>query len=77
VQQVPVKLNTLTADQARKRKLPVIPKLMDIIAAVPEEYKPKLLPYIKSKPVRTASGRCALERQPLARCAKSRCLRFP
>jgi elongator complex protein 3 len=43
-------------DLARKHKLPHLPKLVDIIAAVPEEYKSKLLPYIKAKPVRTASG---------------------
>ena len=29
---------------------------MDIIAAVPDAYKSTLLPYIKAKPVRTASG---------------------
>ena len=54
--QVALNLNKLTAEVSRKRKLPVVPKLMDIIAAVPEEYRQKLLPYIKSKPVRTASG---------------------
>ena len=37
-------------------RLSYIPKLVDIIAAVPEDYKAKLLPYIKAKPVRTASG---------------------
>lgn len=36
--------------------LAYIPKLVDIIAAVPSDYKAKLLPYIKAKPVRTASG---------------------
>lgn len=37
-------------------RLAYIPKLVDIIAAIPTEYKPKLLPYVKAKPVRTASG---------------------
>lgn len=37
-------------------RLEYIPKLVDIIAAVPHEYKSKLLPYIKAKPIRTASG---------------------
>src|SRR6056297_3201247 len=53
---VPTNLTRLTADLARKRKLKIMPRLMDIIAAVPEEYRDKLLPFIKSKPVRTASG---------------------
>lgn len=32
------------------------PKLVDIIAALPEEVRPMLLPRLKAKPVRTASG---------------------
>ena len=32
------------------------PKLVDIISAIPENYKNKLLPLLKAKPVRTASG---------------------
>ena len=32
------------------------PKLVEIIAAIPEQYKPLLLPKLKAKPVRTASG---------------------
>lgn len=39
-----------------KHGLPMIPKLVDLIAAMPENYKPKLLPILKAKPVRTASG---------------------
>lgn len=53
---VPTNLTKLTADLARKRRLKAVPRLMDIIAAVPEDYRDKLLPFIKSKPVRTASG---------------------
>lgn len=53
---IPTNLTKLTADLARKRKLKATPRLMDIIAAVPEDYRDKLLPFIKSKPVRTASG---------------------
>lgn len=53
---IPTNLTKLTADLARKRKLRATPRLMDIIAAVPEDYRDKLLPFIKSKPVRTASG---------------------
>lgn len=33
-----------------------VPKVVDIISAIPESYKNKLLPYLKAKPVRTASG---------------------
>ena len=33
-----------------------MPKLVDIISAIPENYKKKLLPILKAKPVRTASG---------------------
>lgn len=32
------------------------PRLVDIIAAVPQQYKNVLLPKLKAKPVRTASG---------------------
>eukprot|EP01116_Phalansterium_solitarium_P004844 TRINITY_DN1600_c0_g3_i1.p1 TRINITY_DN1600_c0_g3~~TRINITY_DN1600_c0_g3_i1.p1 ORF type:complete len:591 (+),score=162.97 TRINITY_DN1600_c0_g3_i1:115-1887(+) len=36
--------------------LPVQPKTVDIIAAVPEHHRATLLPILKTKPVRTASG---------------------
>lgn len=39
-----------------KHNLPSIPKLVDLISVMPENYKAKLLPIIKAKPVRTASG---------------------
>lgn len=32
------------------------PKLVDIIAAVPEEWKKQLLPILTAKPIRSASG---------------------
>jgi elongator complex protein 3 len=54
--QVPVNLSKIKVEISKKYKLAYIPKLVDIIAAVPEDYKSKLLPYIKAKPVRTASG---------------------
>lgn len=54
--QVPINLSKIKAEVSKKHKLAYIPKLVDIIAAVPEEYKARLLPYIKAKPVRTASG---------------------
>lgn len=54
--QVPVNITKIKSEIARKYKLCYIPKMVDIIASVPDEYKEKLLPYIKAKPVRTASG---------------------
>ena len=41
---------------ARKYGLATQPRLVDIIAAVPPAYKDALLPKLKAKPVRTASG---------------------
>ena len=37
-------------------RLAYIPKLVDIIATIPTDYKSRLLPYVKAKPIRTASG---------------------
>ena len=54
--QVSINLSRIKNEIARKHQLGSIPKLVDIIASVPEDYKDKLLPYIKAKPVRTASG---------------------
>lgn len=54
--QIPINLSRIKGEMAKKHRLGYIPKLVDIIAAVPEDYRGKLLPYIKAKPVRTASG---------------------
>ena len=54
--QVPVNITKIKSEIARKYKLSFIPNMVDIIASVPDDYKDKLLPYIKAKPVRTASG---------------------
>ena len=43
---------------ASKYNVPTQPRLVDIIAAVPTQYKKILLPKLKAKPVRTASGVC-------------------
>ncbi|KAJ1677575.1 Elongator subunit, partial [Spiromyces aspiralis] len=51
-----VNLNTLKTKYARENKLTSMPKLVDIIAAIPEQYKKILLPKLKAKPIRTASG---------------------
>ena len=49
-------LAKLKSDYAYKNNLSRMPKLVDIISAIPERYKKKLLPILKAKPVRTASG---------------------
>ncbi|OQS03240.1 elongator complex protein 3 [Thraustotheca clavata] len=54
--QEPVNMTRLKNDVAKVYRLPSMPKLVDIISAIPEEYKEELLPYLKAKPVRTASG---------------------
>jgi elongator complex protein 3 len=54
--QVTINLSKIKSEISKKHKLSQIPKLVDIIASVPDAYKSKLLPYIKAKPVRTASG---------------------
>ena len=46
----------LRCEKARKYGLPSQPKLVDIIAAVPKLHKKDLLPKLKAKPIRTASG---------------------
>jgi len=51
-----INLNGIRSRVSRKYKVKTQPRLTDIIAAIPEQYKPALLPKIKAKPIRTASG---------------------
>ena len=51
-----VNLNRLKCDISRRYGLSSQPKLVDIIAAVPPDYKNILVPNLKAKPIRTASG---------------------
>jgi len=51
-----VNLTRLKSEVASKHRLSNIPKLVDIISAIPESYRELLLPQVKAKPVRTASG---------------------
>src|SRR5690625_2675644 len=51
-----VNLNRLKCDLSHKYGLDSQPRLVDIIAAVPPEHRPTLLPKLRAKPVRTASG---------------------
>lgn len=51
-----VDLNKLKTRVSSKYGMSRQPKLVDIIAGVPQEYKKILLPKLRAKPVRTASG---------------------
>ena len=51
-----VNLNKTKTKLASKYGLETSPRLVDIIAAVPGEYKKVLVPKLRAKPVRTASG---------------------
>lgn len=51
-----VNLNGLIVRMSKKHKLSGQPRLTDIIAAIPDQYKKHLLPKLRAKPVRTASG---------------------
>lgn len=50
------KVTTIKNKICKKLNLKNQPKLTDLIAAVPEEQRSILLPFLKAKPVRTASG---------------------
>ncbi|KAJ2340500.1 Elongator subunit, partial [Coemansia sp. RSA 2618] len=51
-----VNLNELKNKYSRLNQLSSQPRLVDIIAAIPEQHRKQLLPKLKAKPVRTASG---------------------
>lgn len=51
-----VNLNTLNKHVGMKYSLARLPKLVEIIAALPEEHRATLLPQLRAKPIRTASG---------------------
>ncbi|CCK67874.1 Elongator subunit ELP3 KNAG_0A01850 [Huiozyma naganishii CBS 8797] len=51
-----VNLNGLITKYSKKYKLKQQPRLTDIINSIPDQYKKYLLPKLKAKPVRTASG---------------------
>ena len=52
----PINLTKLKTRVSQKYKLKGMPKIVDILAALPESHKDKLTPFLKGKPVRTASG---------------------
>ena len=53
---ISVNLNDIRMKQCKKHKLTGLPKLVDIISAIPDEHKKTLLPMLKARPIRSASG---------------------
>jgi len=51
-----IKLNGVIIRNAKKYCLKQQPRLTDVISSIPDQYKKYLLPKLKAKPVRTASG---------------------
>ncbi|KAK4337178.1 hypothetical protein RND71_043494 [Anisodus tanguticus] len=51
-----VNLNRLKIEVSKKYALKTSPRLVEIIAAVPPDFKKVLLPRLRAKPIRTASG---------------------
>lgn len=51
-----VNLNTLRGKYGAKYKLKGVPRLVDILSAVPFEWQERLRGALRAKPVRTASG---------------------
>lgn len=51
-----VSLNQLRTKISKKFGYGGVPRLVDIISAIPDDYKGALLPKLKARPVRTASG---------------------
>ena len=49
-------LSKLKSQAAKKYKIQGIPRLSDILQSIPISHRNQLLPFLKSKPVRTASG---------------------
>jgi elongator complex protein 3 len=51
-----VSLNEIRAKMSKKYGYGGVPRLVDIISAIPDNYKKALLPKLKARPIRTASG---------------------
>jgi elongator complex protein 3 len=52
----PPNVNVLRLKYAKKYSLSAVPRLTDVLSAVPEEWKDRLRGWLRAKPVRTASG---------------------
>lgn len=55
-----VSLNELRAKMSKRYGFGGVPRLVDIISAIPDDYKKALLPKLRARPIRTASGVCYL-----------------
>ena len=51
-----INLTKLKTKVSATNKMRGMPKIVDILAALPDSHKDKLTPFLKGKPVRTASG---------------------
>jgi hypothetical protein len=51
-----VSLNELRTRISKKFGYGGVPRLVDIISAIPDDYRKALLPKLKARPIRTASG---------------------
>ncbi|CAD8142330.1 unnamed protein product [Paramecium octaurelia] len=51
-----INLSQIKAEYSKKNKISGAPKIVEILSAIPDDYKDKLIPILKAKPVRTASG---------------------
>lgn len=53
-----ISLNEVRAKISKKHGYGGVPRLVDIISAIPDDYKKALLPKLRARPIRTASGVC-------------------
>lgn len=51
-----VHLNEIRGRLSKQFSYGGVPRLVDIISAIPDEYKKSLLPNLRARPIRTASG---------------------
>lgn len=51
-----INLTKLKIAVSAKHKMQRMPKIVDILSALPDSHKDLLAPFLKAKPVRTASG---------------------
>lgn len=51
-----ISLNEVRAKISKKHGYGGVPRLVDIISAIPDDYKKALLPKLRARPIRTASG---------------------
>lgn len=53
-----INLSKIKCDICSRYRLQNQPKIVEIINAIPDQYRKVLLPLLKAKPIRTASGVC-------------------